>query len=683
MAETQQAAPTSHLLYRSPVPSPPDSPPHPSEDVAATASSSTSSVDRLPPPPFCEVGATPAPSEEHADMISHDSEIVLEDEENLVELHAPVFIDISRPTSPSPPARSTTATTSSSPFRMTHDAAATSMDDHEIRRPDIENGALSVSGATITSFFTAPPSSSPNSHQNMSSPFSFFSNSTLFHDDHSKPHVHVKTLKIELEQSEIVLMEGRTTVLKGVLYVNLQKNTKVKSLQLEFNGRSSVTWVDDNAYSPATRHTTAPHIEHNWTLISNPGKKGSTVLLAGQHGYPFSLELPDTLPESLTTTHGKVAYRLTATLTRPGITFTSSSATALVKILRRHAVLALHPRAYHRGVRVRNAPEDKVLYNIVVPQVRVPHSAKIPLQVSITSPNSRTTVSVLQVGLWERVVYKADGRRRVDMRLVKIQKSEGWPHLNREDSSSPVEAVTWNKVLLFDMPEMGYDVNHCNPSVDNGLMKVNHIMRFSILGFDGVKRFRIESEIELKVLAFEDEYLQAEGGVNEDDPLNELPSYLTSFSTPRVSIDSERDLELVDDDLLQALVARIHLPTYAESEEDTNSRNPSRDVSRNTSRDVSRNASQAPSRCASPERSMSNDSTHGSISSSGNGSGTGGSSHSLFGSDDHTVLPLLPAILHPRPVLLNGRSRLQDSNGQATTANSVYQARTGSPLRSN
>ncbi|KAF9198621.1 hypothetical protein BGZ49_000502 [Haplosporangium sp. Z 27] len=653
MSVAQHSVPTSSPLNRSPVPSPPDSPALGGAPI--TASSSTSSVDQLPsPPPFCEIGATPAPSDEHTDMMPHDAEVVLEDEDHFVELHAPVFVDESRPTSPFA-GSSTSAATPSNSLRVTYDTAGTTMDDHDIRRADMDASVQNSSNAAITSIFTAPPpSSNSNNHHNMSSPFAFFSSSSLFHDDHSRQHPHVKTLKIELEQSDIVIVEGRTTVLKGTLYVNLQKNTKVKTLQLEFSGRSSVTWVDENAYSPATRHTTAPHIEHTWTLISNPSKKGSTVLLAGQHAYPFSLELPNTLPESLTTTHGKVSYRLSATLTRPGITFSSSSATAIVRILRRHTVAAPNPRAYHRGVRVRNAPEDKVIYSITVPQVRVPHSAKIPLQVSITSPNSQTTINVLQVGLWERVVYKADGRRRVDMRLVKIQKSEGWPQLNREDGSAPTEAVTWNKVLLFDMPEMGFDVNHCNPSVDNGLMKVNHIMRFSILGSDSIKRFRIESEIELKVLAFEDECIREEGEINEDDPLNELPSYLTSFTTPRVSIDEERDGDIVDDDLLLALAARIHLPTYAESEEDVNSRNPSRNVSRNVS--------QAPSRSASPERSMSTESNSSSHS----------PSHS---SEDHTMLPFLPAILHPRPVLLNGRSRLHEPHGQSTV-------HTTSPLRS-
>ncbi|KAG0256016.1 hypothetical protein DFQ27_005960 [Actinomortierella ambigua] len=475
----------------------------------------------------------------------------------------------------------------------------------------------------------------PQPSSSSSSPFSFFANSIASSSSPASPMIgsssehnagssssnggpashhfpastsSSKTLRIELAQPDVVLMTGQVTTLEGVLYVNVHKPTKVKTLQLEFSGRSSVTWIDDNAYSPATRHTTAPHIEHTWDFITHQHKQPSELLQTGQHAYPFALELPDTLPETLTTTHGKVSYRLTATLTKPGFSLHSSTITMPITLLRKYP--SLNARNYQRGGRAMSKPEDKVQYKIVVPQTRVPHSTKVPLQVSITAPGPRVQVNVLQVGLWERVVYKADGRRRVDMRLVKIQKSEGWAHEGR--SANGHEATTWNKVLLFDMPMMGgSDLTHCNPSADNGLMKVNHTLRFSILGLEGTKRFRAESEVDVKVLAFEDEILHrqqtivmedgtvihapdGEGDEGMVDP--ELPSYLISFTTPRVSFDAERDMDpvMADDDLLRSMLANIHLPTYAESEEDVNSRG--------TSRNVSRVVSRAPSRAQSPER---------------------------------------------------------------------------------
>ncbi|KAG0239303.1 hypothetical protein BGW41_007788 [Actinomortierella wolfii] len=504
---------------------------------------------------------------------------------------------------PLPPAQHSSTSASSSPFAFF---------------------ANSIALATSSSSAASSPMTG-GEHTNGGGGSSSSHNQSTSHATHHFPtsSSSSKTLRIELAQPEVVLMAGQVTTLEGVLYVNVHKPTKVKTLHLEFSGRSSVTWIDDNAYSPATRHTTAPHIEHTWELITHQHKQPSEQLQPGQHAYPFALELPDTLPETLTTTHGKVAYRLTATLTKPGFSLHSSTITMPVTILRRYP--SYSARTYQRGGRAVSRPEDKVQYKIVVPQTRVPHSTKVPLQVSITAPTPRIQVNVLQVGLWERVVYRADGRRRVDMRLVKIQKSEGWPQQPPRDPSSDPngshEATTWNKVLLFDMPQMGgTDLTHCNPSADNGLMKVTHLLRFSILGLEGTKRFRVESEVDIKVLAFEDEVMHpaimADDGSMalfsaDGDPAsgafdNELPSYLTSFSTPRVSFDAERDIDPTtlaaagDDDLLRTMLAGIHLPTYAESEEDN-----SRATSRNVSRGVSRSTSRAASRAHSPERSSS------------------------------------------------------------------------------
>ncbi|KAG0323492.1 hypothetical protein BGZ99_002749 [Dissophora globulifera] len=571
--------------------SPPDSPPSLPGEPLPRRGEAPSYFERLPPA-MNEQATTPAPSDEHTNMATQSSAMVPHDEDdyadaedetvdsNGVHRHRRSHLrhDSSFDRSVTPPVPATTATQLGPP--ISHSSTVISSSSQT-------SAATAGSSSTLTGSPSLAPISADTHHSGHSlSPFSFFG-----HGSSSSDHVVTsKTVRIELLQPQVVVTTGETSTMEGVVYLNLHKNTKVKSLHLEFSGRSSVTWIDDNAYSPATRHTTEPHIEHTWSLISHEHKQPPTLLESGQHAFPFSLELPETLPESLTTTHGRVSYRLTATLTKPGLTFTSSTANIPVVIYRRYPVQA--SRVYQRSGRAVSGPEDKVKYKITVPQVRVPHGTKVPLQVSVTALSGRTQIQVLQVGLWERVVYRADGRKRVDMRLVKIQKSEGWDRPLHHES----EAWTWNKVLLFDMPHMGTDLTQCNPSADNGLMKVAHILRFSILGMDSTKRFRAENEVEINVLAFEDEVRMDpdEAGEGFD---GELPSYLTSFTTPRVSYDSERDMDPADDDLLRLMVQRIHLPTYAESEEDANSRGTSRSVSRNTSR--------AGSRATSPERSLS------------------------------------------------------------------------------
>ncbi|KAG0263062.1 hypothetical protein BG011_009355 [Mortierella polycephala] len=590
---------------------PPESPMSSPERYSESPSSDLPPAFEHLPPAMSAHGSTPAPSADHLDMVLHQANLVLEDDDDETlqdnrqrrrhlsqHQYDQSPQSTSQPTSPALPP-TTASTVLAHPLSNSITVApSTGISDTSLSFAEPISATASPSHTSSSTMSESQGSQSNNNNGSSNfplSPFSFFTQgSSVSHSE--LPHsVGSKTLKIVLAQSEVVLRGGQATVLEGVVFVNLNKNTKVKSLQLEFSGRSSVTWVDDNAYSPATRHTTAPHIEHTWALIPHQHKQPPTLLQSGQHVYPFSLELPDTLPETLTTTHGKVAYRLTGTLTKPGLTFYTSTATIPVLVHRKHPIQP--SRAYLRGGRAVSAPDDKIQYKITVPQARVPHSTKIPLQVSITTLALRTHVQVLQVALWERAVYRADGRKRVDMRLVKIQKSEGWerpPHAH-------TEAWNWNKVLLFDMPSMGSEHNQCNPSADNGLMKVGHILRFSILGTDGSKRFRVENEIDIKVLAFEDEFEEDPEDEDEEGLDRELPSYLTSFSTPRVSFDSEREMDPADDDLLRAMIQRIHLPTYAESEEDANSRSTSRDVSRNTSRAASRN----PSRGTSPERSMS------------------------------------------------------------------------------
>ncbi|KAK5822415.1 hypothetical protein F5H01DRAFT_335686 [Linnemannia elongata] len=603
-AIAQQASYTSHLLCDdqiSPPGSPPDSPPfYSSSSVSAVDDATEIHSDDLPPA-FSSVGTTPAPSDDHSDMVSHHSEIVVVDEESFHNIrHQPSSTTPTRASSPVPPRTIATALSvvhRTSPLSNSFTAA-----ESEVMLPSPvgessssprDTRSLAAANSTVTSFFTAPPPAvhhTRHDHHTMPSPFSFFAHTPHSHGDHPAPQ-HIKTLRIELANKEVVLTTGKTALLEGTLYLTLQKTTKIKTLNLEFSGRSSFTWVDDNAYSPATRFVSAPHIEHTWPLIVHQHKQPSTVLQAGQHAFPFSLELPDNLPETMATTHGKVSYRLNANLTKPGISFSTTTGTASVCILRRYVAEGPLSRAYQRGGRLVNEIDDKVKYRIALPQIRFPHSMKIPLQVAITSPSNEVAVQVLQVGLWERVVYRADERKRVDMRLVKIQKSGGWPHVNSEGLPT-TEPVTWNKVLLFEMPQLGPEsTSQCNPSGDNGLMKVTHHLRFTILGSDGVKRFRLENELEVKVLAFEDESpafsdgLEMEAFDESGEPLSELPSYLTSFSTPRVSFDAERDAVPTeeDDDVLGALVARIHLPTYAESEEDTHSRDNSRTGSRTAS----------------------------------------------------------------------------------------------------
>ena len=298
---TQQLPAMDHSVYNSGYTqcSPPESSlPSSPEDIALSASSSTSSVDQLPPA-FSAEGTTPAPCDTHGHMVSHHSEIVVVDEDSFEDIHhapPPAFSETSRPSSPTPP-RTTSTTLIVNPHPLSHsltaagllastsrpgtdeveseadqniravavaeeEAAATAAYEDRLEATNLEPESPThenihftpTFSSSTTSFFTAPaPHASHHvnrtEHHHMSSPFSFFANSSLAHGEHQNPP-HVKTLRIELEKNQVVLSTGSTTKLEGTLYLNLKHSTKVKSLQLEFSGRSSVTWVDGKSLSP-------------------------------------------------------------------------------------------------------------------------------------------------------------------------------------------------------------------------------------------------------------------------------------------------------------------------------------------------------------------------------------------------------------------------------------------------
>ena len=257
-AIAQQASYTSHLLCDdqiSPPGSPPDSPPFYSSSSASAVDDSTEIHSDDLPPAFSSVGTTPAPSDDHSDMVSHHSEIVVVDEESFHNIrHHPSSTTPTRASSPVPPR--TIATTLSvvhrtSPLSNSFTAAETevmlpSPVEESSSSSSRDTWSLAAANSAVTSFFTAPPPAvhhSRHDHHTIPSPFSFFAHTPHSHGDHPAPQ-HIKTLRIELANRDVVLTTGKTTLLEGILYLTLQKTTKIKTLNLEFSGRSSFTWVD-------------------------------------------------------------------------------------------------------------------------------------------------------------------------------------------------------------------------------------------------------------------------------------------------------------------------------------------------------------------------------------------------------------------------------------------------------
>lgn len=217
---------------------------------------STPGVPELILPPALALqphGSTPAPSDDHPHMVSHPSQILVDDEDDLAyedrqrtsrgrvrhhysnsQTGSPFS---SRPNSPSPPPPLTTASTLLNNHPLANSLSVTSSSNFSAEGPSTSalQHALSFFGHHSTpSSIQSSPSGGGNGHAHTHT------------DQYPSSASSSKTLRIELTKPEVVLQTGQSTRLEGILYVNLHKNTKVKTLTLEFSGRSSVTWVDGN-----------------------------------------------------------------------------------------------------------------------------------------------------------------------------------------------------------------------------------------------------------------------------------------------------------------------------------------------------------------------------------------------------------------------------------------------------
>ncbi|KAF9913668.1 hypothetical protein BX616_009753 [Lobosporangium transversale] len=123
------------------------------------------------------------------------------------------------------------------------------------------------------------------------------------------------SLEVEQQQTPTnatVVVPPGTTQLQGKLILTLSKPTKVSSLAICLNGSTHIAFLGSGKRSHYSRH----HIRSQQFLIEpRPNSDQFTLLNKDTIIFPFSINIPNHLPSSVTTPQGGTIYRLTAVLT--------------------------------------------------------------------------------------------------------------------------------------------------------------------------------------------------------------------------------------------------------------------------------------------------------------------------------------------------------------------------------
>ncbi|KAF9996516.1 hypothetical protein BGZ79_009746 [Entomortierella chlamydospora] len=306
-----------------------------------------------------------------------------------------------------------------------------------------------------------------------------------------------------------------TTSLKGKLLLTLPKPTKVASLAISLNGSTHIAFLGTGKRSHYSRH----HIRSQQFLIEPRPDSEQYTLLGGNDGnnnnnkefvleFPFSIEVPNHLPASVTTPQGGTIYRLTAVLTlakSAGImSFLSTSSTITastpVQIYRapRPRYLSLEDAAafegegeeeegeegeehaskpgQERGV-TRTEPRDladgdelmpatvhhiwpgQVETTVVIPFTQLPSQSKPDLRIRVRVLRENLAIKSFQAALWERAIFRvqkagapANSKKYtigVRERVVSAQRCDaGWVN----DAITTQLPHTFEKVVLFSIP---------------------------------------------------------------------------------------------------------------------------------------------------------------------------------------------------------------------------------------
>ena len=117
-----------------------------------------------------------------------------------------------------------------------------------------------------------------------------------------------------LDKGLVEIINGNFGTLRGIIKINLQNELKEScKLRLKIRGTVKINlsiaqWNSFTSESFVSEST--PSIDHHFTNVEAVlwEKPNNLVLEKGLHSFPFSIDLPLTIPPSLDLTHANVSY---------------------------------------------------------------------------------------------------------------------------------------------------------------------------------------------------------------------------------------------------------------------------------------------------------------------------------------------------------------------------------------
>ncbi|CAJ0626146.1 10227_t:CDS:2 [Entrophospora sp. SA101] len=231
--------------------------------------------------------------------------------------------------------------------------------------------------------------------------FTSNNNNSISQKNNSKLFFSSTNLKIKLLEPNLFLRgnsrESLGCFLRGELILILNKPTKIKKLELKFNGSSKTFWPEGRIYYAS---------------------KDYTILQPNIYTFPFELFIPGDLPETIETDLGSVSYKLSATLFRSGFS-SNLHVSQQVPIIR----ASMPEEINFEGIVTYSEWKDLFGYEILIPKKAYPIGRPIEICLKLIPKVKNLDFVELKVKLKESCIYKSKDRKKQESKVLKTKLS--------------------------------------------------------------------------------------------------------------------------------------------------------------------------------------------------------------------------------------------------------------------
>ncbi|CAE7077124.1 unnamed protein product [Rhizoctonia solani] len=247
---------------------------------------------------------------------------------------------------------------------------------------------------------------------------------------------HSQALEIVLPNEEIVFrgvgQDVESALLSGHLVLNLTEATNIREITLQLTGKVRIQ-VHDSSHARQGHHSHVFHT-HEWSFLEGERNHKHTIK-AGQHVFPFQVQLPNTLPVSSRTYPGSasIAYKLRATAVRSAFSANFHAFRSL------HLMRSFSPEAmeYNQTLEIENTWPGKIMYSFVVPHKAFAAGDDIPILVKFQPMAKGVSVQSIVTSIKEYTSIRWRGIQHQETRTVSTTK-----HVIRNGRAVPAEQPT-------------------------------------------------------------------------------------------------------------------------------------------------------------------------------------------------------------------------------------------------